>query len=137
MRFSLLIVVALFASLIVGCGQSLESKLPGSYTMEIDTSAMKDADKAMADMAKGFMSQATLELTSGKVAKISGMGAAQEGTWSLDGTKLTIKNKDPKAGEDMFFTVSSDGGTLTAIEPEGSKGEMKGMKLMFKKSAKK
>lgn len=132
------VIVALVATIfIVGCagGADPAKQAVGKWKMDIDTSAMAEKDKAGVEMAKGFLSAITIEVKEGGKAAMSAMGTTKEGTWKVEGTKITISGfgSTPGADTDMVGTISSDGKSIALEAPKGQADQMKGAKISLKK----
>jgi hypothetical protein len=117
---------------VIGCaGASLEKQIIGKYAVEIDTSAVKEADKQQAEMAKAFLTGMAIEFKEGNVAVMSMMGQTQDGTYKIEGSKITLT---PKSGGQVMTLTSKDGGkTLEPVLTEDEAKSAKGVAIKFKK----
>lgn len=132
MRFLPVFLLSLISLLLIGCsGGSLESKVPGKYKLVIDTSGMSADQQKMADMAKGMLSNARVEIKADKTFHVTGLaGNEQKGTWRIDGDKIVMK--DSSGNEDSMI-VSSDGKKLSPEPNSQMAKSMQGAKMTLEK----
>jgi len=124
---SLFMAVMLF---VAGCGANLEKAIVGKFRGEIDISGVAAKDKAAAEMGATMLKGFTFEIKEGGKAAMSGMGMNEEGTWKLEGSKLTITNK---SGKPQKFDVQ-DGGSKLVPDMTADEAKMfQGAKIWFKK----
>ena len=134
-------------SLFAACSGSAASSVPGIY--EVDKVAFKSAMMAevpaehrtpeATKMMEGFVDgmSMTVELKADNTATMNMKGSmmgqpmdsSETGTWSLDGTKLSIKTKG-KDGKEETKVADYANGSFT-VEDEMQPG--KKMKMTFKK----
>lgn len=118
------------ALFVAGCGVNLEKAVVGKFRGEIDISGVDAKEKAAAEMGATMLKGFTFDIKEGGKATMTGMGMNEEGTWKLEGTKLTITNK---SGKPQTFNVEDGGKKLV---PEMTAEEAKvfqGAKIWFKK----
>jgi hypothetical protein len=127
-----LAILAAFALLAAGCGgANLEKAIIGKYTIDVDSSAMKEEDKAAFKMAESLIKGITMEFKEGGKVELKAMGQTNNGTWKLDGTKLSVT--DDKGKTEVMEV--QDGGKTIQPDPKSMGGDtFKGAKLSFKKS---
>ena len=135
MKIALIALVALAIALL-GCSGATEKKIVGKYKAQLTMPEGKKDDPS-APMAKGFaealVGSMSLEIKEGKAFTMTAMGFPIEGTWTLNGDKLTLtptkvmgmdpktasKDSTSKSDEPMELTVSSDGKTLMPTKKAG------------------
>ena len=148
----LLVMLALAASLVAGCGSgAAEADLVGTWTgkMSMNYKAMQQdaaADTAQAQMYQNQLmdgDEMTLTLRSDGTAELLMQRAAQEGTWSLSGSTVTLE-LDQAQGEQMLgqagqgsqvenkylFEVTDGGKKMEAPDPN-----IEGVTLKFEKGS--
>lgn len=121
---------AALAVLLAGCAANLEKAIIGKFRGEIDVSAVPASDKAAAEMGATMMKGITFELKEGGKAAMTAMGMNEEGTWKLEGNKLTISGK---RGDPMKLVVEDGGKKLVPEMTEDQSKMFKGAKVWFKK----
>ena len=127
MRKKIVILVAAIAALVmIGCGGASEKEFIGKYKMEMDTSKVAADKKAQMDMAKSLLSSMEMELMADNKGKMSAMGQTKEGTWKLAGGKLLYTDKD---GAET--TMKIDGKNLIMDMPEAQRKEMEGVTMKW------
>ncbi len=127
-------VFAILALATFGCGGgNLEKEIIGKFTMSIDSSKMKEDQKAMVKMAEPMIAGISMELKEGGKVSLTAMGKTEEGTWKLDGTSLSIT--DPKGKTDKM-EVKDGGKTLVPDPKTMGMDKLEGAVVTFNKSAK-
>jgi hypothetical protein len=133
-------------SLFAACSGSAASSVPGTY--EVDKVALKSAMVAempaehrtpeATKMMEGFVEgmSMTVELKADNTATMDMKGAimgqpldsSERGTWSLDGTRLSIKTKGKDGKEETKVADYANGSFTVEHDVSGKK-----MKMTFKK----
>jgi hypothetical protein len=121
------LVLLVIAVLACSCSEPLEKRIVGTYKAKLDTSAMSGQNKAGADMMAAMINQTVLEIKPEGKASI-GLGTTNtEATWTLEGTKLSVK---PKTGAGMDLDASDPSELKVTIPAEQAK-QMEGAKISF------
>lgn len=119
--------VAAIAFLAFGCSNV---DIIGQYKIEVDSSAMKEEDRAQAEFASAMLSMFRFEFKPDNKCVMTAMGQPTEGTYSLQGGTLTISlpgstgNSVPKS-----FKVLEGGRRLEPVVTEKEKADMNGLKV--------
>lgn len=117
---------------LVGCGGgNLEKAVIGKYTIDINSDKMEEKDKAALKMGEAFLKGISLEIKEGGKCEMSAMGQKETGTWTLNGTTLTVTDDKNKKAEKM--EVKDNGETLVPDAKSMGTGDMKGAVITFKK----
>lgn len=132
-QFILASLLAFSAFALFGCSGDLSKQIVGKYKMELDTTNLKEEQKGMAEMAKSFMGNMTLEIHEDKKATIDLGFAKEDGTWELEGNKLKISSK-MQVDKPMVLVVSDNGNTLTPEMTEEEKKQMEGLQFKYVKT---
>lgn len=118
---------AVVACLVIGCSKV---DVIGKYRMEVDSSAMKDEDKAQAEFASAMLSMVTFEFKPESKCVVTAMGQPIEGTYSIEGGTLTMKlTGDTADNMPKSFKILDGGKRLEPVLTEKEATDMRGMKL--------
>ncbi len=120
--------------LLAGCGESLEKKLAGTWKVDVSKSSVT-GDKIKSDaekkMAMAMLSTVSVTLKEDKTFSMTVVFPI-EGTWRLDGNKLTL-TPTTKPGENisfggqstMVYEIDSTGSSMSStMEENGVKGNL-------------
>lgn len=114
MRASVLALIGLF---LVGCGNSLENVVVGTWRLQVDRSVRTEPLSGRARFGTVFFESETLELKSDRTFVTPATAGKLPGTWKFDGDVITFRYPD---GEQFTGRVGDGGGKIELVNAGSS-----------------